>query len=177
MSRGLRMTVPALTALDLAAERGGEGIDRALLRRSATLAQMHDALSLTSGRRGNVLRRAMLHDSRDEPWSEAERTCHALLRVAGIRGWRTNVAVSCGDERYFLDVAFERLKVAVEVDGYAYHRAENRRQFHHDREKWSRLTAAGWLVLHVTWEQLTTDHARFLTLLRTTLARAERLSA
>ena len=62
---GLRMTVPALTALDLCAELGGDAIDQALRTRTATLEGLHRALELTGHRRGNQDRRALLLDSRD----------------------------------------------------------------------------------------------------------------
>lgn len=146
--RGVTLTVPALTALDL----GGPGIDRALLRRAASLDQMHDALLATQNRKGNRQRRRLLYDSRDEPWSEAERRQHALLRAANITGWRTNVEIWCANRRYFVDIGFVRLRVAVEVDGYEVH--SQRGQFERDRQKWSDLTAAGWTVLHFTWHQL-----------------------
>lgn len=146
--RGLRVTVPALTALDL----GGAGIDEALRRRAATLDQMHEALAATPKRAGNRARRQVLDDSRDAPWSEAERRLHRLLRSANITGWRTNVEVWCGSRKYFVDAAFYRLKIGIEVDGYEVH--SRRSQFEHDRQKWSDLTAAGWTLVHLTWNQI-----------------------
>ncbi len=144
----LRVTVPALTALDLVPAVGGEGIDRVLRLRLASLDEMAEALRLTSKRPGNHARRAMLADSRDEPWSEAEREGHRLLRDAGITGWRGNVPVRCGAALYFVDVGFEALKLGIEIDGREVHRAENRPQFNHDRRKWTSLQNAGWALLH-----------------------------
>jgi very-short-patch-repair endonuclease len=149
-----RLTTPALTALDLVLEMGGAGIDRALLARSATLEQMHIALDLTPRRLGNGERRRLLHDSRDEPWSEAERLLHALLRAAGISGWRANVEVHVDGTRMFLDVEFDGLMLAIEVDGYEVHGPHQWEQFQRDRRRWSMLTAAGWRILHFTWHQL-----------------------
>lgn len=93
---GCRVTVPALTALDLALDVGGQAIDRVLRLRRASLDDMAEALRLTNGRSGNAERRQLLLDSRDEPWSEAEREGHRLLRSAGIVGWRGNLPVHCG---------------------------------------------------------------------------------
>lgn len=163
--RGLRVTVPALTALDL----GGAGIDRALLRRAVTLEQMYEALEATPNRAGNRARRQVLHDSRDEPWSEAERRLHALLREAKITGWRTNVEVWCSSQQYFVDAAFYRLKIGIEVDGYEVH--SRRTQFEHDRQKWSDLTAAGWSLLHFTWHQLTEQPDWVVGTIRSTIRR------
>ena len=92
---GLRVTTPAATAVDLAATvHGGAAIDEALRTRAATLEMMWDALEQQPARPGNECRRELLHDSRDEPWSEAERECHRLLRDAGITGWRSNQPVA-----------------------------------------------------------------------------------
>jgi very-short-patch-repair endonuclease len=165
---GLRCTRAALTALDLVDTHGGAGIDRALLTRACTLADLHEALALTPSRRGNRARREMLHDSRDEPWSEAERLAHALLRAAGITGWKANLAVRCGERRYYLDVGFAACRVAVEIDGYEVH--SRRPQFHRDRQKWSDLTAAGWRVLHFTYDQLRDEPAWVIDTLRSALA-------
>ncbi len=145
---GLRVTVPALTALDLASSVGGEGIDRVLRLRLARLDDMAEALRLTPKRPGNGLRRRMLLDSKDEPWSEAEREGHRLLRSAGVTGWRGNVPVLCGETVYFVDIGFEALKLGIEIDGREVHRAENREQFNHDRRKWTCLANQGWMLLH-----------------------------
>ena len=162
------VTVPALTALDLVRRLGGAGIDRVLLTRAAGLAEMNAALALTPRRAGNRDRRRLLHDSRDEPWSEAERECHALLRRAGIRGWRTNLEVCCRGSRYFVDLAFPGCRVAIEVDGFAVHARPH--QFQRDRRKWSDLTAAGWRTVHLTWAQVTEEPDWVVETVRQTLA-------
>lgn len=132
---GQRVTVPALTALDLVAESGGEGIDRVLRLHLASLDDMTEALRLTPKRPGNTKRRQLLLDSRAEPWSEAEREGHRLLREAGITGWRGNVAVVCGEALYFLDIGFEALKLGIEIDGREVHKAENREDFIRDSSR------------------------------------------
>ena len=42
------------------------------------------SLEAHPGRRGNADRREVLRDSRDRPWSEADRKAHCLLRDAGL---------------------------------------------------------------------------------------------
>ena len=86
---GIRFTVPALTAVDMATFACSDAIDIALRVRAATLAGMYEALSLTPHRVGNRERLKLLIDSRNEPWSAAERLSHRLLRAAGIKGWET----------------------------------------------------------------------------------------
>ncbi|MGI3783412.1 MAG: endonuclease domain-containing protein [Janthinobacterium lividum] len=164
----LRMTVPGLTALDLVAELGGEGIDRALRTRTATLAGMHRAFELSGGRPGNRDRRLMLLDSRDEPWSEAERLSHRLLRGAGITGWKTNWPVKIEGNQYYLDVAFPRLRLVVEIDGRLHETEED--LFESDRWRQNALVLDGWLVLRFTWRMLTERPEKVLATIRRALA-------
>ncbi len=147
--QGLRCTTPALTALDLCATTvGGNAIDTVLRTRAATLEQLHETLELTAGRRGNTDRRRLLLDSRDEPWSEAERDLHRLLRAARIEGWRGNHPVAMLTGHYFIDVAFPALKLAIEVDGRSFH--EGAAAFEADRWRQNDLVLAGWRVLRFT---------------------------
>ncbi|SDV01442.1 Very-short-patch-repair endonuclease [Microlunatus sagamiharensis] len=148
----LRLTDPALTALDLCASRGGDGIDRALRARATTLARMRRALDLAPGRAGNRDRRWFLVDSRDEPWSAAERRCHRLLRQARITGWRSNLPVDVRGRRYYLDVAFPRLRLVLEIDGRLHE--DEREVFENDRRRQNDLVLEGWTVLRFTWRML-----------------------
>ncbi|MBA8795994.1 very-short-patch-repair endonuclease [Friedmanniella endophytica] len=165
---GLRFTHPALTAVDLAAgPLGGEAIDRVLRTRSAGLDQLWEALARTPGRRGNRRRAQLLHDSRDLPWSEAERLLHRLMRADGLTGWRTNVPVA--GTPYLADVCFDRERVVVEVDGWETH--GGREAFEADRVRRNRLELAGYLVLNVTWRQLTEQPGLVLGWIRAALGR------
>jgi very-short-patch-repair endonuclease len=162
----LRMTTPALTALDLVERHGGDAIDRALRSRTTTLAAMSAALSATPTRRGNRDRRRMLLDSRDEPWSAAERLAHRVFRGAGLTGWRTNVPVRCGDRRYFLDIVFAKERLVVEVDGRIH---LSPALFESDRRRGNDLLMAGWRVIHVTWQMLTDEPDRVVAMIRRAL--------
>ena len=83
---GLRYTAPALTAIDLATFECADAIDIALRTRATTLGRMYEALRLTPNRAGNLQRLELLIDSRNEPWSAAERVAHRILRAAGLTG-------------------------------------------------------------------------------------------
>ena len=168
---GLRLTAPALTALDLCPTHGGEGIDQVLRARAATLPQLRHALALTGGRRGNLSRRALLVESRDEPWSEAERRFHVLLRRAGITGWRANRAVLVDGQQYYLDVCFERARLAIEIDGREHH--SDASAFEADRSRQNRLVLDGWRVLRFTGQMLVDEPERVLAAVRAALALAE----
>jgi len=151
--QGVYLTSPALTSLDLVSELGGDAIDRALRVGAVTLGDLRRALELTPHRRGNRQRRETVVDSRDVPWARSERVLHRLLRNAGVVGWRTNVPVTLAEGRFFLDVAFEDVLVALEVDGWEFH-ARHPGDFDATLRRHSALESAGWRVLHFTWAQL-----------------------
>ena len=150
--QGLRYTVPALTAVDMASFACADAIDHALRTRMATLSGMHEALTKTANRIRNPERLRLLIDSRDEPWSAAERLAHTILRRAGIRGWKTNLPVLIEGRLYFLDIAFALLKVAIEIDGRQHEDDED--LFESDRWRQNALVRDGWRVLRFTWDML-----------------------
>ena len=150
--RGLRLTTPALTALDLC-DQGTDGIDQVLRSGAASLADLWRAFELTPGRRGNRQRLRDLLDSRDEPWSKAERLCHRLLRGAGISGWHPNLPVWAGGRKYHLDVAFPEVGLVVEIDGRLHE--DDPEIFENDRWRQNALVLDGWVVVRFTWAMLT----------------------
>lgn len=153
---GLRATQPSLTAVDLACTpAGGEAVDRALRSRTATLDQMWSALARHPKRPGNPQRRALLLDSADQPWSEAERVLHRLLRRSGLTGWSTNVWVTATGNRYCVDVLIAAAALVVEVDGWEVH--GSRSAFEDDRRRRNHLVLEGYRVLNLTWRQLVDD--------------------
>jgi very-short-patch-repair endonuclease len=149
---GLRFTSPALTALDLCATVGGDAIDQALRTRATTLAHLHQAMELTAARVGNRTRRQLLLDSRSEPWSEAERRFHRLLRQAGITGWKANRPVVLDDATCYVDVIFYNVKLIIEIDGRLFHTGAE--VFETDRWRQNLLVLNGWLVLRFTWSMI-----------------------
>ena len=150
--QGTRVAVPALAVLDLAGITT-EPIDRALRARAVTLQGLWDAFALTRCRRGNAQRLLHLIDSRDEPWSAAERLCHRLLRDAGVVGWESNLPVRSGGRLFYLDVAFPEVGVVVEVDGRLHE--DDPDVFENDRWRQNSLVVDGWVVVRVTWAMLT----------------------
>lgn len=166
---GLRLASPALAALDLVSGHGSDPIDRLLRSRRATLADLWSALEATSFRAGNHDRRRLLLDSRDEPWSAAERLAHRMLRAAGITGWRANHPVSIGAARYFIDIAFPGLKLAIEIDGRLHE--DDPHIFENDRYRQNDLAAAGWTVLRFTWSMLIHDEEYVICRIRQAMRR------
>jgi very-short-patch-repair endonuclease len=161
---GLRYTAPALTALDLCGLMGGDAIDQALRSRATTLAQLHRAMELTAGRVGNRTKRQLLLDSREEPWSEAERSFHRLLRGAGITGWQANRPVVLDGSTFYVDVIFRKLKLVIEIDGRLYHTGTE--VFETDRWRQNLLILNGWCVLRFTWTMIEEHPEKVLAMVR-----------
>jgi very-short-patch-repair endonuclease len=166
----LRLTSPALTALDLCETLGGDAIDHALRTRAATLDQMRQALALTPKRAGNPRRRLLLLDSRDEPWSAAERVFHGLLRTAGITGWSANRPLRLGDQTIHPDVTFLRLRLVIEIDGREFH--SDREVFEADRRRQNLLVLHGWRVLRITWAMIQSGPDQVMAMVREAMALA-----
>ena len=152
---GLRYSVPALTAIDLATFECSDAIDIALRTRAATLAGMYEALRMTPHRAGNRERLQLLIDSRSEPWSAAERLSHRLLRAEQIKGWETNLPVRVDGRVFYIDIAFKPQKLAIEIDGRLHETDED--LFESDRWRQNALVADGWRVLRFTVAMLR-DH-------------------
>ena len=69
-----------------------------------------------------------------------------------------------------VDIAFVRERLAIEIDGWAWHSAPDR--FARDRRKQNEMTQAGWTVLRFTWLDLTTRQAEVIRDVRRALQRA-----
>lgn len=148
---GLRLTDRTRTVFDcltvLPRARGRTLLDRSLQRGWTTVGALGDELN---GRRrvGAPRVRELLDEARPGADSEAERRAHALLVGAGLTGWTAGYPW----RRYVLDIAFPAARLAIEIDGYAYHSDPAR--FQHDRRRQNELVAARWTVLRFTWADI-----------------------
>ncbi|MEU7815266.1 hypothetical protein [Pseudonocardia sp. NPDC049154] len=102
----------------------------------------------------------------DRAESEAERRFLALLRGGGFPGWVLGLATPAGE----VDVTFPLVRVAVEVDGWAWHVDVDR--FRADRRKQNALVLDGWAPLRFTWHDLVNRPDAVVALLRAALRRA-----
>jgi very-short-patch-repair endonuclease len=153
--RGLPVTALPLTILDAAAALGGDSgrplVDRALQHR-VSFAELHAAYCRSFGRHGSPWLGRVLGQAADGASSDAERVLHRLLRGARIVGWVANHLVALAGTEYWIDVAFVARRLAVEVDGWAWHSDVDR--FAQDRRRQNALVLAGWTVLRFTWHDL-----------------------
>jgi hypothetical protein len=87
--------------------------------------------------------------------SEAEQRMSRLLRRSGTGPWIPNHPLldATGRVTAEIDFAHVGLRIAIEVDGRAFH--SDRGSFERDRWRQNALTLGGWLVLRFTWEQIT----------------------
>lgn len=139
---------PAMGVLQMLPSMGSVVIDEALRRRVLRVGDLEYALAVTPGRPGNALAARLVRDSRDEPWSPLEREAHCLLREAGVTGWLTNLPVRLEAGTVFLDIAWPRFRLAVELDGWQFHQGHG--AFVADRQRDVALTTHGWTVLRFT---------------------------
>ncbi|WP_241665718.1 type IV toxin-antitoxin system AbiEi family antitoxin domain-containing protein [Prescottella subtropica] len=164
--RSLRVTSLPLTVLEaaVALPKGSVSMDRALQRHTTLpiLAAVHER---NPGRRGAAAAARLLRSAGEGGASEAERMLLRLLRGAGLAGWRPHVT----SHGYEIDVAFARRMVAVEVDGWAWHRGVER--FNHDAARQNVLVNAGWHVLRFTWHHLVHEPEKVLAQIVTALDR------
>jgi very-short-patch-repair endonuclease len=98
--------------------------------------------------------------------SEAERRCLGLIRTARLPQPRVNVRL----EQYELDLYWPEERVAVEVDGFAFH--GSRSSFEADRRKDGYLRSRGVEVVRLTWRQITEEPTATAVMVGQVLARA-----
>lgn len=151
--RGLDLTAKDLTVVG-AVEFDPDPsrlLDRTLQRGEVTVDGLREAVKRYPRTRGMSTARALLAVLDEDTESAAERMFAQLLREEGIRGWIGQHPF----EGWRLDFAWPEWKVAVEIDGWAFHC--DPKAFRRDARKRNALIRAGWLPLSFTWHDLTED--------------------
>lgn len=136
----------------------------AALQRDTRLPELWEAHLRNKGRYGSPAARRLLQAADDGARSEAERLLLRILRTDGLTGWVTNHPVN----GYRVDVAFLIEKVAIEVDGLAFHSDSD--AFHNDRLRQNSIALQGWQVLRFTWLDLTEYPERVLATIRSAIS-------
>lgn len=152
------------TAGELEGQQPGSGIafiDRMKQTRVVTHAEMAAALGRHPGCRGSGLMRQLLVRTGDEAHSELERMAVSLLRGAGIDGFVVNHRTTLsGGDRVEIDVAFVERRVAIELDGFAFHSSPQ--AFRDDLRRSNLLMSDGWTVRRFSYSDLLGDPAAFV---------------
>jgi very-short-patch-repair endonuclease len=146
--RGIPITTPARTIIDLARTLKGRPLEQALDRaehlRLLDFGELQDRPIPTS-----LQAVLSLYGAQAPTRSELEERFLQLCADHGIRRPETNARIS----GYEVDFVWRDKRLIVEVDGYAYHRSPT--AFETDRERDVNLARAGWRVLRFTWAQIT----------------------
>ncbi len=102
--------------------------------------------------------------------SELEERFLKLCGAAGLPRPETAAWLSLPDgSAVKLDFLWRRERVAVECDGYRFHRT--RQAFERDRARDAQLAAMGVTTLRFTWRQLTSEPERVISLVAAVLTR------
>ncbi len=162
---GMRVTCLPLTVVEAAAQRGGGAklMDNAL-QRHVDLNSLWRTHLRNKGRTGAPRSRRLLQAAAGGARSEAERLLHKILREAGITGWKADYRIG----GYRVDVGFPRAKVAIEVDGFAFHSGVE--EFQIDRLRQNDIVLLKWQVLRFTWLDLTEYPQRVIAMVRAAIS-------
>ena len=168
--RGLPVTSPGRTLLDLATCLGGRDLARAV-EQAEVLKLLHGdwpdpLLTRSSRHRGANALRGVIRatDAPAMTRSEAERRLLALVRAARLPAPEVNQRL----HGYEVDFLWRERKLVVEVDGYAFH--ASRSAFERDRRRDAHLIGKGYRVMRLTWHQLTREPEAIVALLARALA-------
>ncbi|GAA3965371.1 type IV toxin-antitoxin system AbiEi family antitoxin domain-containing protein [Gordonia caeni] len=150
--RGIKVTRRPLTVLAAAQEvdDGAALIDRALQQGEVTIESLRAALDRNSAH-GLSLARELIAVLEAGSESTAERLFVEILRLHEITGWVQQFQLA--GRR--LDFAWPARRVAVEINGWSYHRTHSR--FESDSDKAASLAAIGWLLLPFSWKAIRYD--------------------
>ncbi|MEJ7649040.1 MAG: DUF559 domain-containing protein [Nakamurella sp.] len=141
-----------MTALDLAVESQGESVFALLRSGAGSIEGLNAVLALLPRRRGNAARGRALDRAANNPWSGGEQRFHQFLLNEQLEEFVGNLRVRVFGRTYRVDLALPRLKIGIEFDSLEFH--TDRESFEKDRRKHNDLEAAGWRILHVTWQML-----------------------
>jgi very-short-patch-repair endonuclease len=153
--RGIPVTAPGRTLVDLASILAGRELEQAvaLAEREGlvTLGDLSSMLMRHRGRPGIPLLRTLLETGQSPALtrSEAEERLLGLIREARLPMPETNVRI----EPYEVDFLWAAEGIAVEVDGFRFH--ASRARFESDRRRDMDLATGGIHVVRLTWRQIT----------------------
>jgi very-short-patch-repair endonuclease len=148
------VATPARTVLDIAGVVSVRELEQALAvalqDRGMQRAELDALLERYPRHHGSGVLRALLRQRRDfrRTRSQAEEALLALLRRADIEEPAMNVVLA----GFEVDCLWQLQRLIVEVDGFAHH--SSRAAFQRDRTRTLALTAAGYRVIRVTWEDI-----------------------
>ncbi|WP_024332761.1 DUF559 domain-containing protein [Gordonia hirsuta] len=162
---GVRVTGRELSILGTAGliDDPAHFLDRLLQQAEVTRDDLEKALTRNPRAQGLSRARRLVAVLDADTQSKAEELFRRLLKDQGLDGWVQQHPF----HGWSIDFAWPDLKVAVEIDGWAYHR--DHKAFLRDSRKRNALALAGWITLSFSWHDLTNDPAGAIELLLTVL--------
>jgi len=167
---GIPCTRLARTIIDLAGVLAPAALevalDDCLSRRLTSVAYLQRRIDTVGrqGRTGAGTLASLLEDrtgAQPRSQSEFERRLLAALKRGGLPVPQTQYEVALpGGRRAFLDFAYPEVKLGLEADSYRHH--SSRIDWGRDHTRNRLLTAVGWRILPVTWDDLVSDSAGLL---------------
>jgi very-short-patch-repair endonuclease len=170
------VTALARTLLDIAAVSGEgtlrEAIGAAQRRRTLDVDALQELIERSYGHRGVALLREVASDLRPDgrlARREFERRFLSLSRRHGLPEPVVNGLIQVGSGALQVDFHWPAARLVVETDGYAFH--SDIHSHEEDRRRDQELKLAGWEVLRFTWQQLTRQPVRTMTIVARMLER------
>lgn len=162
--RSIPVTSPTRTLIDMGRYVGatylGSMMDDAVRRGLTSYEALHTRLDelATKGRNGTVTARTALASrpgGGHPPDSELELLVRDELVRRGVPEPVMHHRIECGEIHYVVDFAWPNELLALECDGFRFHRTPE--QLEWDDRRRNLLGLRGWLLLHVTWNRLRHD--------------------
>ena len=153
LHHGIRVTSPERTLVDLAND-----LDIGLVERifdEGAVARLWSAQSVTAAvernarRRGTIALRRILACRADLAPGESTLESRAIKVLAPYGPFEVQYQLSVDDRLVIIDIAWPKLRVAVECDGWTV-RSRSRGKFDADRRRDNILASHGWSVVHLT---------------------------
>ncbi len=174
--RGIPVTTPSRTLLDLADVLPIRAVERALDQAEIAwrldLGALEDQLRRNHGRHGAGRLRALVTDQREPALTanDLEERMLAICRLAGLPVPEVNVFLVLADGGPAIrpDFLWRDHRLIVETDGRRTHQTGS--AFEGDRLRDQRAMAAGWRVVRITWRQVTREPERIRALVTDLLA-------
>jgi very-short-patch-repair endonuclease len=153
--RGIPVTSPAWTLMDLASALGYRRLRRAARQaqslRRVSIPQLVDILGRLGARRGSRKLARVVATGPAPTRSELEDAVLDLILRGGLAHPRVNDALRLSGRRVIPDFRWPEQRLVVEADGAAWH--DNQLAREDDAERQALLEAHGDRVLRVTWDQ------------------------
>jgi hypothetical protein len=169
----IRVTSPARTALDLAADLTPRALRRmvrqALAEGRVSIRQLTDVLGRAPRHPGAPALRAVVADGHVPTRSDLEDLALDLLDDAGIERPEVNPRLTLDGRCIRPDLLFREQRLVIELDSRRWHHDPLTQQ--DDADKQAILEAHGYRVLRITWWQIVDQPGQTLRRIRAALSR------